>query len=138
MKLMSFTNNADITKAMEGEYFPMNKAQTLVIVVFIMLILALLGTFIANLESVYMEKSWAFYRRVQAEYFTDSGLDRGKELIADSNGDWRPWKPCSPEKCPPVCDSCICPSSCDCTNDNCKDCCYLQEHFTIPPGGKKG
>ena len=100
-----------------------------------MLILALLGTSIANLESVYLEKSWHYYYRVQSEYFIDSGLERGKELIADSDGDWRPWKGCP--QCKPVCDSCVCPSSCDCTYDNCKDC-YLQEYFTIPPGGKKG
>ena len=118
------------------ESFIMNKAQTLIIVIFIMLILALLGTFIANLESMYLEESYVYYRRVQSKYLTDDGLERGKGLIADSNGDWRPWKPC-PSECAPVCDNCTCPSSCACTYATCEDC-YLKEYVTIPPGGKRG
>lgn len=112
------------------------KAQAFIIIIFIMLILALLGVFLANLESTYMERSHIYYRRLQGEYLADTGLDRGKELIADSDGNWRPWKPC-PTRCAPVCDSCVSPSTCACTYATCKTS-YLREYMTIPPGGKKG
>ncbi len=116
----------------------MRKAQVLIIVIVIVMFLSFLGIFLGYLESTYFEVSHLSYRNIQTDFINDSGMDRGKELIADSQGDWRPWAGCV--QCSPVCSNCHCPtgSSCGlvCNYGSCKDC-YLREYMTIPPGGRR-
>ena len=114
------------------------KSQALVIILLIMVIVAFLGAYIANLISLSSATYSTYYQDVQAEFITDMGLERGKELLADTSGDWRPWENCL-SQCTPVCSNCHCPvgtcTSCDYTS--CQSC-YLEEMMTIPPHGKKG
>jgi len=118
----------------------MIKAQVLIITVFIMLFLSLIGIIIANLESTYLESGRIYYEKVQSDFINDAGLERGKRLLDESQGEWRPWAPC-PNRCSydgvDVCSSCQCPPGCGltCSYSDCQDC-YLQEDMSIPPGGR--
>lgn len=88
----------------------MKRGQSLIIAVFIMTTLSLLSAFIMRIESFYMVSSVQGYREAQVRFLTDAGLERGKQLISDSGGTWRPPDPPG----------------------------YLREHITIPPGGRRG
>jgi len=116
------------------------KGITLIIVILIILILALIGVYLTNLSSIYLETSPLYYYKSSVEFISDSGIERGKELLRDKEGSsypWRPWANC-PLYCSPVCDKCTCPAGCSCSyaDPNC-DKCYLEENITIPPGGKR-
>ncbi len=115
------------------------KGVALVIVILMIVILALIGIYLANLGSIYLETSPLYYYRASVEFISDSGLERGKELLRDKVGNtypWRPWANCL-LYCDPVCDKCTCPAPCSCsyTDPNCDEC-YLEENITILPGGR--
>ncbi|MBU0759936.1 MAG: hypothetical protein KKC66_04285 [Candidatus Omnitrophica bacterium] len=65
----------------------------LVIIVFAMLVFAMLGAVIASMQSSYYETSRTHLRSNQAFFISDSGMERGKELLNDSLGSWRPPDP---------------------------------------------
>jgi len=131
----------------------MRKTVALIIVIIIILALSLFALYLANLESHHLNISPLYHHKILSEFVNDMGVERAKQLLHDGVSStppyaWRPWpacKSCGPNSfcCNPVCDRCQCPNPtlCDepgeCSEANCGNC-YLEEHITIPQGGKKG
>ncbi|MBU1006297.1 MAG: pilus assembly PilX N-terminal domain-containing protein [Candidatus Omnitrophica bacterium] len=65
----------------------------LIIIIFAMLVFSMLGVVVASMQSNYFEISRAHLRKNQAFFVSDSGMERGKELLNDSEGSWRPPDP---------------------------------------------
>lgn len=65
----------------------------MIIIVFAMMVFAMLGALLASMQASYFETSRAQMRTTQAGFIGDAGLERGKELLDDSSGTWRPPAP---------------------------------------------
>lgn len=75
------------------DYLKNSQGVTLIIVIFVMMVMAMLGAVIASLQATYFETSRTHLRINQAGFIGDAGLERGKELLNDSFGSWRPPSP---------------------------------------------
>jgi len=136
------------------------KGVALIIVILIMVILALLGTYLSNLQSIYLETSPLYYYKATRGFLGDAGLERAKQIMEDAATAadpffWRPWAGwytngapktnrgyCGVNSSDPICQRSVCPDGCSNNqfpnyDPNC-DYCYLEEHITIPPQGKEG